>query len=174
MAEETTSDSPKKSNSPLRSIILVVGMLVVEAVFIVGAMMMVGGPPEVQAGDALSNVEVPLEDKIVEVLVLDARLANNMSGATYVYDAQIYVQARQRHADPVSAEIEQFRNEIHAEITAIWRSSDPRHFQESSLETLTRKVHALLGQRFGNDPVSGDPIIEKAVIVMSTGFRIDS
>ena len=56
----------------------------------------------------------------------------------------------------------------------------PQHFQEPRLENLTRKVYALLNERFGVDKNSKSedgqpqPIVTKVVIVMSTGFRVDS
>jgi hypothetical protein len=86
----------------------------------------------------------------------------------------VYVQVRNRHHDRVTAELEQFRNEIKADLTAIWRTSDPRHFDEPKLESLTRKVYALMNERFGLDQETGEPVVVKAVIVMSTGLRIES
>ena len=56
---------------------------------------------------------------------------------------------------------------------AIWRTADPQHFKEPRLETLTRKVTALLRDRFGSDDEAGGSIVEKCVIVMGTGFRVD-
>jgi hypothetical protein len=38
---------------------------------------------------------------------------------------------------------------------------------------LTRKVYALLSDRFGMDQESEEPIVTKVVIVMGTGLRID-
>ena len=73
----------------------------------------------------------------------------------------------------MAEEFEQFRNEIKSEINAVWRTADPRDFQESKLQTLTRKVRAMLDERFGVDPRRGEPIITKCVIVMGTGFRVD-
>jgi hypothetical protein len=87
---------------------------------------------------------------------------------------EIYVQVKSRYSVQVSDEFDQFRNEIKSDITAIWRQSDPREFQEPKLQSLTRKIGALLNQRFGVDPEYSEPIISKCVIVMGTGFRVDS
>jgi len=78
------------------------------------------------------------------------------------------------HVEAVEAELEQFGNEIKAELSAIWRTSEPHHFQEPKLETLNRKVEAMLAERFGTDAETAEPVIAKCVIVMSTGFRIDT
>jgi len=108
------------------------------------------------------------------MLILDARLPNAREGVEFVYPTEVYAQVKARHTDRVVVELEQFQNEIRAELTAIWKTSEPRHFREPRLETLTRKVESLLTERFGLDPESGEPIVVKAVVVMGTGFRVDA
>jgi flagellar basal body-associated protein FliL len=158
-----------------KTIITIGLLLALEAVVIIGAMKMLGsGPTEVSAEEVAHQVQLSEEDKIVELLVLNAQFANNKSGVTYLYPAEVYVQVKKRHADKVKAEIEQFQNEIKAEVTAIWRTAEPQHFQEPKLENLTRKVYALVNDRFGLDKEKSEPVVSKVVIVMSTGFRIDS
>ena len=92
---------------------------------------------------------------------------------SYLYSTEIYVQVKNKHVDQVQSVVSQFYNEIKAELTAVWRTSEPNHFQEPKLETLTRKVQAMLTDRFGRDAETDEPIIEKVVIVMGTGFRVD-
>lgn len=170
MSDEST---PKSGKSRLKGIVVIAGALIVEAALIIGAMMMIGGPVEVQAGEGLEAAEPSEEDKIVECQVLDSRLPNNKTGVTYLYPTEVYVQVKRKHFDRVQGELDQFQNEIRSEIAAIWRTSEPHHFQEPRLENLTRKVYALLSERFGDDPSTEEPIVAKAVIVMETGFRVD-
>ncbi|NNM24473.1 MAG: hypothetical protein HKO59_00565, partial [Phycisphaerales bacterium] len=92
---------------------------------------------------------------------------------SYLYSTEIYAQVKNKHSDVINEKVQQFYNEIKAEISAIWRTSEPHHFQEPKLENLTRKVHALLNERFGIDDDDGEPILTKCVIVMGTGFRVD-
>jgi hypothetical protein len=176
MAEDEPQVAVKRKTGPLRTIIMVAGLLLFEAGLIVGAMMFFGGEPSVVAADesAFFDPDVAEDQKIVEVLVLDAKLPNAKTGVTYLYDTEIYVQVRKKHAERVSGELEQFANEIKAEIGAVWRTSEPKHFQEPKLENLTRKVNAMLHERFGTDPATEEPILVKCVIVMGTGFRVDS
>lgn len=168
------ADTQERKKPPiLKTAILLVVILLVEAVVIVGGMLLVAGPAEVRASDALGSVEALEEEKVLEALVLEDRLANNKTGVTFLYDTEIYVQVKRKHFERVEEELEQFRHEIRAELAAIWRTSEPHHFQEPRLETLTRKVQALLSGRFGDDPATGEPIILKSVVVMGTGFRVD-
>jgi hypothetical protein len=145
-----------------------------EAALILGLMAVFSGPPKVHGGSALETTEAPEEEKIVEQLVADARFANSKRGFTYLYDTEIYVQVKMRHKESVAAELEQFANEIKAELTTIWRTSDPHDFDEPGFETLMRKVHALMNQRFGVDPQTNEPVVQKVVIVMGTGMRVDA
>lgn len=171
MADEAAG---KKSSTKFRVIAGIGAVLLIEAVLIVGVMMFIGRPGEVRADAEMADSGATADERIQEILVVDRKLPNNKSGVTYLYDTEIYVQVRARHADRVTAELEQFRNEITAEINSIWRTSHPSHFLEPNHENLNRKVEALLQRRFGNDSQSGEPIVVRTIIVMGTGFRIDS
>ncbi len=160
---------------PLKTILMIAGMLVIEAALIVGVMMFLGGDPDVAtAGGGFVDPETAEGEKIVEVLVLEGKLPNAKSGVTYLYKTEVYVQVKQKHSERVAGELDQFSNEIKSELGAVWRTSDPHHFQEPKLESLTRKVYALMSDRFGVDPEDDEPILVKCVIVMGTGFRVDS
>ena len=135
--------------------------------------MILGGPADVEAAEVPAVMTAPEEERIVEILVIDAKLPNNKSGMTYLYDTEIYVQVKKRYSDQVAEELQQFRNEIKSEITAIWRTSEARHFQEPRLGSLTRRIQTMLSDRFGVDRQRDEPIISKCVIVMGMGFRID-
>lgn len=175
MAEETPTATPEAPKKSKKTMIMVVVILVVEAVGIIGAMKFLGGgPAPVHASEHEATPQKSEDDKIVETQVLKAQMPNNKSGVTYVYDSEIYAQVKQKHLAAVEEEIEQFQNEIKADITAIWRTAEPQYFQEPKLENLTRKVYAMLNERFGNDKETNEPIVTKCVIVMSTGFRIDN
>jgi len=174
MAEETQTPPAADKPKSKKTAIVVLGILAIEAVIIIGAMKFLGGKPSTaSAVEVEPDAHASEEDKIVETLVLDAKMPNNKSGVTYIYAAEIYLQVKQRHLAQVKSEIEQFQNEIKADITAIWRTGEPQHFQEPKLENLTRKVYALLNERFGEDKTHKEPIATKVVIVMSTGFRVD-
>ena len=175
---EASAPTPEAAPAPSgkkKTLIMIVAMLAIEGGVIVGAMKFLGGgPKEVSAVQLAHPEEHDVGDKIVETLVLDAKLPNNKSGVSYIYATEIYAQVRERDMEKVDEEIAQFQNEIKADLSAIWRSAEPQYFQEPKLENLTRKVQTLLNERFGVDKEHNEPIVHKVVIVMSTGFRIDS
>ena len=173
MAEETPAQ-PIARKGGKKTVIMIGVVLIVEALVIAGAFMfLTGGPAKVHATDLGESTHVSEDEKIVEAEVLKAKMPNNKSGVTFIYDTEVYVQVKKRDVDRVKSEIEQFQNEIKADITAIWRTSEPQDFQEPKLEKLTRKVYALLNERFGVG-ADNEPVVSKCVIVMSTGFRIDN
>ncbi|MHC4990139.1 MAG: hypothetical protein ACYTGC_04085 [Planctomycetota bacterium] len=159
--------------SRLRTVILILALIGGEAAVIIAAMQMLSGPDAVKGESVLEGVEISQDDRIVEQLVVEGRFPNAKRGFTYIYDTEVYVQIRNRHREQVIAELEQFRNEIKAELTAIWRTAEPYDFDQPKLENLTRKVHALLNGRFGVDVETGETVVTKVVIVMGSGLRID-
>ena len=168
------SDAAEATSGGGKKMMIMMGVVViVEAVLIVGAMQVLM-PSSSSAKEESVSAEVPEGERIVEVRVLDARLPNAKTGVEYLYDTQIYVQVREKHQARVTEELDRFQFEIKAELTAIWRESDPPHFKEPRLATLTRKVESLLTDRFDHDVETGEPIVLKTIIVMGTGFRAGS
>lgn len=158
----------------LKSVLMVVAILVAEAAAIVGAFRFFGFRPQpASALDLPPALRDSNDGVIVELPVLEARLTNSRTGATYIYECEMYVQVKKRLAPHVESVLDQFRHEIQAEISAIWRTAEPRHFDEPKLHTLTRKVYALLDERLGRDEARNEPVILQVVIVMGAGFRID-
>jgi hypothetical protein len=104
--------------------------------------------------------------------VVNDKMPNAKRGVTYLYDARIYVQVKQRNAARMERELEQFGNEIKAEIVGIFRTSDPRVFTEPRLETLQRRLEMMFHDRMGTVDGGEEPIVEKVVIVLGPGYRV--
>lgn len=169
-----TAESPhpaKKSGGSKFALITVVLLVVEAAVF--GSLFMFLSKPKSAAATEPVVVKDPEEEKLVEILVLNERLANDRSGLTFVYPTEIYVQVKRKDEVWVTEEIERFRNEIRADVVAVWRTAEPHHFQEPRLESLTRRVETLLRERFDNQQAEAEPVVAKCVIVSGTGIRIN-
>jgi len=176
MADEAQQEKDEVTKKPLnlKAIIMVMVMLIAEAGIIVGVLMVVGKPADVSAVEpGVGEVAPSEDDKVVEMLVLDAKLFNNKSGMSYMYDTEIYAHVKKKFETKVAGELEQFQNEIKAEIASIWKTCEPNQFQEPKNESLTRKVYALLNARFGVDQETGDPLVSKCIVYMGTGLRVD-
>lgn len=169
-----TTDNAAGKGSGKSTMVMIAAILLVEAIVVVGVMRFISGPAPVDAAAIADMSEVLGDERIVETLVLHAKLPNARTGITYLYDVEIFVQTQEKHVLRIERELEQFSNEIRAAIGAIWRTAEPHHFHEPNLETLTRNVCNLLSDRIGLDSATSEPVIRKCVIVMGTGFRIDN
>jgi flagellar basal body-associated protein FliL len=171
-APETPAPEPAKKSGGAKFAIITVVLLVVEAAVLGGAFMLLAKPKSADATEPVVAKD-PEEEKIVEVLVLNDRLANDRSGLTFVYPSEVYVQVKRKDEAWVTEEIERFKNEIRADLVAVWRTAEPHHFQEARLESLTRRVETLLRERFDKHNLDGEPVIVKCVIVSGTGIRVN-
>jgi flagellar basal body-associated protein FliL len=155
-----------------KMMLITVVLLVLEAAVFGVVFMFLGKPKSVEATEPIVHKD-PEEEKIVEILVLNDKLANDRSGLTFVYPTEIYVQVKKKDETWVTEEIERFKNEIRADVVAVWRTADPHHFQEARLESLTRRIEALLRDRFDKHNTDGEPVVVKCVIVSGTGIRVN-
>ena len=174
MAEEQNKkdavEAPKKS-LPIKTIIVLAGVVVVEAVAICGAFLIAGKPADVQAQGALPDAEADA-NRLVEELVLEKKFQNTKTGRTYVYDTQIYVVVKQKHREQVARYIEQMQAQIASDIATIFRRAEPTHLLEPTLGTLKRMIKASLDEKIGRDD-EGHPIIQKVLITKFSQFRAD-
>lgn len=107
MAEEQSpppaaAEAPKKG-LPIKTIGVIGVMLVLEAALIVGAFMMFGKPSEVK-GVELEHGPPDEGEKIVELPVLAERFTNGSSGRMWVWDTEVIIKAKQKHAGEAPAE----------------------------------------------------------------------
>ena len=176
MADEATDGAgatPAKSGG-IKTMVVVGGLLILEAAVFAALFVVFLREPSTSTAALLepnesedaAMVEVPLK-------VVGERLGNRKQGTLFIYDTEVFVYVRARNRDRMEAEIERLSADLRAEIRGLWRTSDPRHFEEPGLETLTRQVTALISERAGTDPVSGEPYILRAVVSMMPGFRAD-
>lgn len=168
---EAADGGAKKKSGGLKFLIIVVLLLAVEggALFFFFAK---GAPKKVEATEPVV-VANPEDEKLVEILVLDDRLVNDRTGISYLYQTEIYAKVRKKDEGWIKDEIERSKNEIRAQIGGIWRTAEPTHFQEPLFETLTRRVEAVLRDRFDQKATDGKSTIDRCVLVVGTGIRIN-
>ncbi len=106
MAKEAPKQAPppppaepvtKKQGLPVKTIIVVVAMLVIEAGLVVGVMTMLSKPAEVH-GIGLEEDEAAKHEIPVEIPVLSEKFTNNSSGRVWIWDTEILVKVKSKHA----------------------------------------------------------------------------
>lgn len=106
MSEETPApqqeEKPKKG-LPVKTIAAVAVMLIVEAVVIVGAIKFFGKPAEVK-GVGLEHAEHDEGGALVEIPLLHEKFTNNSSGRMWIWDTEIILKSKKKHAGEPEAE----------------------------------------------------------------------
>jgi len=100
-AATTSEAAPKKGGLPVKTIGLILGLLVAEGVGIFVLMNMLGKPSEVKATQMHDDHDSE-KDKLVELPVLSERFTNNSSGRMFVWDVEILIKSKTKHAGDVS------------------------------------------------------------------------
>ncbi|MBN8645061.1 MAG: hypothetical protein J0L61_07445 [Planctomycetes bacterium] len=92
---------PKKGGLPMKTIGMIVGLLVAEGAGIYLLMSMMGKPSEVKATELHEDHDAEGE-KLVELPVLSERFTNTSSGRLFVWDLELLVKVKTKHAGDVS------------------------------------------------------------------------
>ena len=95
--QEESAEAPKKGGLPVKTIGIVAGMLVVEAVLIVAALSMFGKPSDVKAVD-VEHAEHDDSATLVEIPLINERFTNGSSGRVWLWDTEIIIQSKKKHA----------------------------------------------------------------------------
>jgi len=167
-----TEPAAEKSKFPLKTILILVGVLLVEAVLISGAFLLAGGPADVK-GDSTANDKAREAELPVEQLVVSEKFQNTKTGRTYLYDTEIYMVVRQKHHEEIKKELERNKILITTEIATIFRQAEPTHLLEPTLATITRQIKAKLDEHFPPEEEGGQPRVEKVLIRKCNQFKAD-
>ncbi len=161
----------KRRSVNFKTLGIILGMFLLEGLAITAVFLWAGAPAEVQAEDEAATLAAQNE-RIVEVLVLEERFPNNLSGRAYVYETEIYIHARRKHEEMVKEKIEGMTAQIKGDIAEIFRASKPSELIETSLGTLNRRIRAKLDERLGRDE-EGNEYVKQVLIPKCTQFRAD-
>ncbi len=162
--------------------VLLGGAMVLEAaVLFAGFKFLGGGGPKAVSAVELATTEKgdgkgPAsatdadKNKSVEILVIDFRSPNKISGRTYLYDVRIVVSTKAEFGDKVKSIIADREALITDRIRTIIAQSDPEKLgggSEPGLETLRRQV------KYQLDEIVGEGLITEVLVPKCIPFRTD-
>lgn len=172
MADEQTKqpEAPPqpaaKGGSALKTVLIVAVVLLLEGGTIIGTMMLSGGPPQVKGQGLQSDLEAEL-NKLVEIPLVDEKFLNMKTGRTMIYDMEVFITVRKKDSEQAKKQVESSAAQIKTAISTIVRQSEPTHFMEPTLATLTRQIQALMDERLGTDaeeqPILRDVLITRCI-----------
>jgi flagellar basal body-associated protein FliL len=153
--------APAKKSS-LKVLVMVAMVLVLEGGTVGVTIMLSGAPAKVEGHGPTPDLAAE-ESKLVEVLVVKDRFANQRTGRTYLYDTEIFITVRAKDNPKVKEKVESMQAQLSTEIATIFRRAEPAHLLEPTLATLTRQVKAALDERLGKD-AEGKPAVQEVLI----------
>ena len=169
--ETESSSTPKKKGLPLKTIIVVLGLLIAEGAVVVGFVMFSGSPETVQGGE-LELTPIDELESVSELMIVRDKFPNHHTGRVWLWDIEVQVQVKQKHRERVEKVLQDRGAEIKTGISQIIRTAHQNHLQEPNLETLTRQLTQYLREVFGAD-ADGEPRIQRVLLPNCVGFPAD-
>lgn len=162
--------STAKRRVSMKVLIGVVLVVLLEVVTIVTVAMLTNKP---QAGADMPGFTPDITqelDKIKEVPLIDGRFPNSLRGITYLYNAEIRVEVKQKNVERVTARIADLEGRIMMNVSTILGQAEPRLFEEPHYVTLRRQIEQMLREVIKPDIETNESLIEGVLIVELVGF----
>lgn len=164
--------TPKKGGLPIKTIAVVAVVMVVEAVavFLVFSMM---APKPTQAHVDPATVHEDDSDQTAEIAIVsesaESKFQNMQTGKVWLWELNIYVQVKNKHAEKVETILAARKAEIQEEISRIVARAQHPQLKEPDRATLNRLITASLNRVFGTDD-NQKPLIERVLIPLCRGW----
>ncbi len=169
--EAESTPKPAKKGLPLKTILVVLGLLLAEGGVVIGFVMFSGSPDTVQGGE-LELTPIDELESVSELMIVRDKFPNHHTGRVWLWDIEAQVQVKQKHRERVEKVLQDRGAEIKTGISQIIRTAHQNHLQEPNLETLTRQLTQYLRDVFGTD-ADGEPRILRVLLPNCVGFPAD-
>lgn len=166
--------------------VLLGGAMVIEAILLIGVMKMLsGGPAEAEGAELATTAhggggrggghgegeegEVDPNGQ-AEIVAIEMRAPNKLSGRTFLYDVSIYVSVKNANLEAVKTQLEARKALISDRVRTIIAQSDPSKLdggKEPGLETLRRQV------KYQLDEMLGPGLIDEVLVPRCIPYRAD-
>lgn len=174
--------APGKTPLLSRIPVLLGGVMLIEAVVLFAGFKFLGGgavpvagaelilPADTHGGHGDASSVVLDRTQVVELMVLEFRAPNKLSGRTFLYDVSVYVVTTAEHEEEVRNTLKRREALIKDRIRTIVAQSDPDKLgggSEPGLETLRRQI------RYQLDEIIGEGLIQEVLIPRCIPFRVE-
>jgi len=170
-AEDKASETKRGRKPPIKTILVVLGLLAAEGVAVVGVLTLWGRPGEVQ-GSNVDPSQMDLGEQLHEVLIVHDKFPNHHTGRVWLWDTEVQIQVKQKHLDHVKRALEERQAEIKTGVSRIIRNAHQNHLQEPNLQTLTRQLTQYLRDVLGTGP-DAEERVQQVLIPRCVGFPAD-
>jgi len=163
------AEPPKRS--PIKTILVVLGLLVAEAAVVIFAFSTWATPESVR-GQGISETPEDALNRRTEVLIVNDRFPNHHTGRVWLWEIEVQVTVKQKHLDFVQRVLTDRNAEIKTGVSQIIRTAHHNHLKEPNLDTLTRQLSEYLKGILGED-AEGEPRVQAVLIPKCVGFPAD-
>lgn len=164
--------APAKKGLPLKTVIVVAGLMIAEGVGVFMIVGMTGKQPQAAQATPLEGHEKQDLESTVEVPLLEEKFQNMQTGRVWVWDTAIVLKVRTRNQGFVEKELDRRKAEVQEGLAMIFRRAPHAQLKEPDLRTINRQITAYINQIMGKD-AEGRERIEQVVIPRCKGFPTD-
>jgi flagellar basal body-associated protein FliL len=171
-ADAPAAEPEAKKGLPLKTIVVVAGLMVAEAVGVFMIVSMTSKQPQAAQATPLDGHEKEDLESTVEIPLLDEKFQNMQTGRVWIWDTSIVLKVRARNQAFVEKELERRKAEVQEGLAMIFRRAPHAQLKEPDLRTINRQITAYINQIMGKDPEARERI-EAVVIPRCKGFPTD-
>ncbi len=168
MAEDVKKDEQKpKQKLPLKTILVILGILLLEGATIGIVMVVRGGPKPAEATDPIGASEQNIEKEMAEVSIAkDFTVDNYVAGRSrIIVTLEVTAKVQKANLDNLQARVTEHETEIRDTIRSLISSSQPDQLQDPKLQVIKRDILV------GIEKIVGEGLIEKILVPNWQSFR---
>lgn len=169
--EPTPAASTGGKRLPIKTIVVVLGLMAAEAVAVFLILGMTG-PAKSLAQTEQASLHRDDSEETMEVQVADEKYQNLQTGRVWIWDTAVFVQVKNKNVGRVETTLERRKAEINEGISRIISRAQLAQLKEPERQTLNRQFAAFLNDVFGTD-AEGKSLIERVMIPKCRGFPAD-
>ncbi len=144
-----------KAKFPLKTILIIAGVLLMEGGTITMFKIMGGGPKPAEGTDPIAQpAPVNPVNEVAEVLLADGSVDNYVSGRSLIrVDLEIHAKIKKADQEKMKLLAEEHKTEIRDRIRFLVSSSQPEDLRDPKLQVIKREIKTTMDEILGPDMI---------------------
>lgn len=163
---------PAKKKPPMVPIAVVAAVMAVEGALVFVVAGMTKGGQTASASELHEGGHGTEGEEMAEVPVFQGKFQNQTSGKVWIWETEIVLEVRQKHAEHITHELERRQAAVRDAISRIYRRAQLAQLREPGSETITRQLTTMLDEFFGPD-AEGHSMVERVLVPVCDGYSAD-
>lgn len=153
MPDEANTAENKKRKLPIKSMLILMGIMLLEGGIFV-AWMAFAKPASANAGqDDTAAVPTQRYQTTSEIDIIQCRVPNSVQGRTTLYEIEIKIVCAKEKKTLVETIRTEREGALRDALFSVVAAADPAELQEPDRETLKRQIRVVLDEFFGEDVI---------------------